>query len=669
MPAIVASAVRVIIQAAVQTGIFILLEKLLAPVIDAAKRAVKNLWNLTDEEAEDSIANEVIDALAMIGIIGVGIKTKLPTIAAEKLGFTSKGYAKRVLSKKIPTAVKGTGAKKAVDGVKSKILTATEATTAIEGAKVAKVGFKASYDLLVKTVGVTFMGFMVVGNWIDFGNWNNGAYQKSMQKFIAWITFGALVPDEDYRKSLTVSDEIFSKVYNTFKTGGALGIQDPWKAVEVPFTRDNLLDLTDQVGATLLLTDGSASAKKVLAATLPMIIFNTTADVDGAIKTSGGAIQKTTTQATSQPTTKVFTGIVSQGVVGAGLVFTARPDDLIESIDELRTAAANNLAPYLNTVLSKIVYEVKVVSSIITKDGFKQTGTTQRVQTGTYSNGQPKYKTVTNKFATLVVYAITTTGSRAKLTTIVLGPVDSAKLTVGQNDLRELETNLTKEVTTTNIKDIETVQTSEGNIVNLSDEAIEIKYTTERPWINIKGTEKGQFFIKGSDQLYGAADSGIFKSYLYPNQNKNDYPILETEEIIPFLKAIANNAYKRYKYPNFLNETGIGQNSFVWTIDNFKSFLGVEPGTVNFPLPWGSNVLNSTPVSATVPLDSSTMTSNDRVGAGATTLFEWYQTHGQPLPSISERSIIYEGMGLGSKNYYTGTSEQNTKLLNALKSS
>jgi len=81
----------------------------------------------------------------------------------------------------------------------------------------------------------------------------------------------------------------------------------------------------------------------------------------------------------------------------------------------LKQAAANNLAPYLQALLGKIVYEVKVVSSIITKDGFKQTGTTQRIQTGTFANGTPKYKTVTNKFATLIVYAITDKGSRARL--------------------------------------------------------------------------------------------------------------------------------------------------------------------------------------------------------------------------------------------------------------
>jgi hypothetical protein len=72
-------------------------------------------------------------------------------------------------------------------------------------------------------------------------------------------------------------------------------------------------------------------------------------------------------------------------------------------------------------------------------------------------------------------------------------------------------------------------------------------------------------------------------------------------------------------------------------------------------------------VPATVSVVNNTVTPNDRVGASAVTIYQWYQAQGQSLPSVSARSVIYEGFGLGSRNYYTGTSEQNTKLLSALK--
>lgn len=99
MPVIVATLIRTLIQAATTTGLFVVIEKIIGPVVDAAKKAVASTFNITEDSAADKIANELIDAFAMIGIIGISIRTKLPTIAAEKLGFTSKGYAKRVTPK------------------------------------------------------------------------------------------------------------------------------------------------------------------------------------------------------------------------------------------------------------------------------------------------------------------------------------------------------------------------------------------------------------------------------------------------------------------------------------------------------------------------------------------------------------------------------------------
>lgn len=51
----------------------------------------------------------------------------------------------------------------------------------------------------------------------------------------------------------------------------------------------------------------------------------------------------------------------------------------------------------------------------------------------------------------------------------------------------------------------------------------------------------------------------------------------------------------------------------------------------------------------------------------ANTLYDYYTGQGQKLPSIAERSKIYETSGLGSASLYTGTAEQNTALLNNLK--
>jgi hypothetical protein len=72
-------------------------------------------------------------------------------------------------------------------------------------------------------------------------------------------------------------------------------------------------------------------------------------------------------------------------------------------------------------------------------------------------------------------------------------------------------------------------------------------------------------------------------------------------------------------------------------------------------------------VNDTINSVTSASNNGNKSGLNALTLSEWYQSQGQALPSVSERSVIYERLGLGPSSFYTGTSEQNTKLLNALK--
>lgn len=555
MPVAAALFVRTLIQAAVSVGLFSLLDLIVGPLTDKAKSAVARAYGLTDEEAEDLLANEIIDAFALIGIVGITIKTKLPTVVAEKLRFTSKGYSKRPTTPKVPSSDVGSVAKVISEtGTKAAITTA-EATAAVSTIRATARGAGKAFDFLSGKLNTVFLGFLVVGGFIDFGNWETGAYSNFFQKLFATITFGLLVPNEDWRKTKTASPEVFTKVYETYKLNGAVGINDPYKLATVQFTRDNLIDLVDKVGAASLLATGNASTKDILLGTQLFIIFDPNVVNASGISATPSVPSPTVTTTTTTSTPKVFTGIVSQGVVGKGLVFESRPDDLIESKDELLQAAANNLTPYLNTLLGKIVYEVKVVPSIITKEGFKQTGTTQQIKTGTFADGSPKYKTVTNKFATLTVYALTDKGSRSKLTTIVLGPTNSAKLTINTNDLRSVETDLPSLVTTTDISAITGIETAAP--VTISTPASAGGKPTPAPVT----TSSGQ-------------------------------------------PAVASSA---------------------------------------------------------------TLPSSALLGDTATTLFEWYQAQGLALPNVATRSDLYADLGLGSKSYYTGTAEQNTKLLVALK--
>lgn len=286
-----------------------------------------------------------------------------------------------------------------------------------------------------------------------------------------------------------------------------------------------------------------------------------------------------TTKATSTPTVKVFTGIVSQGVIGTGLVFTPRQDDLIETADELKVAAVNNLSTYLNTLLGKIVYEIKIVSSVTGANGFKQTGTAQKIQTGTTKAGTPTYKTVVNKFATLIIYAVTDKGSRAKLNTIVLGPVNSAKLVIGQNDLQNLQNQLPALTTTTDVSQINTIVSNTP-----------ISVTSQTP-------------ASTTATITSMTNVPTTNTPTAPTQTTTTKPTTTTQTTAP--------------------------------------------------------TQTRTPTAPAAP--------TVKPGANATTLSDWYAANGLALPSLSARATAYQTFGLGQASYYTGTAEQNLRLLNQLK--
>jgi len=464
-------------------------------------------------------------------------------------------------------------------------------------------------SFLRKRLHDVFIAVMVAPAWLDFGNWESGAYSDFFQKVFAAITLGLIKPDEDWRKTKTASPEVFDKVYNTYKLSGAVGIEDPNKRQSVLFTRDNLIDLIDIIGAHLLLASGAASTKDVLLASQLFIVFSTPtgAPPPGASSSAGGA---GAVRAVSVAPTKVYSGILSQGTLGEGLTFIPRPDDMIESVAELQEAAQNNLAAYLMTLPGKVVYEVKIVSSVVTRDGFTQTGDMQSVLSAYKADGTPVYKRVRNKFATLSLFVMTDKGSRVKIATIILGPTDSVKLNPAPNVLRALEGAIQSSILTTDVSEIKTIATSTPVTVKPPE--------TAAPPAQKSAPEKNP--AKPTTQ--------------YSSRFNKDGTIEVTDN---------------FKVGNFS-----AAGTYRPTSSTYLKLL--SSGLVSPPLPYGSTTVSASGGGA------------GAAGASAQTLFEWYQANGQPLPSVSARSQIYEAEGLGKASLYTGTAEQNTKLLAALKS-
>lgn len=319
------------------------------------------------------------------------------------------------------------------------------------------------------------------------------------------------------------------EVFEAYQRLGAVGVVDPIAATSSNYTQSAVERAINNAAAYLISSGIVAKKKDVLSIINGWIIK---AGQTGTVVPNISVPSGSSTGSSSQ-SVKVFTGIVSQGKLGEGLAFQARQDDLIETVAELEQAANNNLAAYLIALPQRIVYEIKVVSSITTKDGFKQTGTSQTIQVGTYKDGTPKYKTIVNRFATLTLYLLSEKGIRSKITTIVLGPTNASKFNPTQQALRQLEGSIQSNIVTSDLKDVQEIKTAEQIVVS--------QPTTQTP----------------------------------VQQNK--------------------------------------------------------------------------------------------AGADAQTLSEWYTANGQKLPTVEERAPIYESYGLGKAALYTGTAEQNVKLLAALK--
>ncbi|MEK7179965.1 MAG: hypothetical protein AAB706_00660 [Patescibacteria group bacterium] len=447
--------------AAVQLGLWRLIEKYGLPLLNTGVAAIMTALGVPEDVAKDIMANKLLIAFEEVGIFAATLKTRLPIRVAEYLGFTSKGYILRTLGLTAETKI-GTTVISATSKVATTLGEVTEIAKVVSQTRSLSTSLVSTLlNHIWKFVGLSTAFFFMTAQYIDFANWQ-GPYQKVFQGLLA--KFG-LNPDTPLPKANTISPDNWKRLYSVIEELKPLGIAFPFSDKDRPYSRQALSDLVDELASNMTLQGTNPTYKNLIATLLPLIQLENRTRTNAEIDTILAKVSTTTvvqkTVSTSVPSVKVFTGIVSQGVVGAGLVFTARPDDLIESVDELTTAAVNNLAPYLSTLLRKIVYEVKVVSSVVSADGFRQTGQTQRIQTGTWKDGTPKYKTVTNKFATLIIYAVTDKGSRAKLSTIVLGPVDSAKLIVRGNELQELQNKLPALTTTTDIKEIETLVTKQ----------------------------------------------------------------------------------------------------------------------------------------------------------------------------------------------------------------
>jgi len=110
MPTAVALALRALFQIGVTLGLINLAERFVFPLINSAVVAIMKFFGVEEETAKDIMANEVIKFAEEMGIGAIALRTKIPSKIAEYLGFTTKGWSKRILTGKTVEVAEKTAA-------------------------------------------------------------------------------------------------------------------------------------------------------------------------------------------------------------------------------------------------------------------------------------------------------------------------------------------------------------------------------------------------------------------------------------------------------------------------------------------------------------------------------------------------------------------------------
>jgi len=619
MPQVIIQALRPVIIWIVQLGVTTAIVTALSSILKNIVDALAEHYDIDEDDSKIEITNKIIEIGLFIGVGSKVLSAKLGINAAKYLGFANGQLVKRVVSTKGAGRIASKGANVVVSSSILKKLGASMGK--IPGTKILMI----------------LMLLQQAGDWFFF--------KRSLLQDTVDAVFGKdniKLPGEKEAPP-GFSQTEWDGFIKSIESVGIVGLKNEAVRQSQLYSRENVVTLMFWVYGEQVKKGESTTANQLQKAIQPYLVF-------GNKPISNVFTQQPTSQkAVTYPSAKVFSGVVSQGVLGENLTFTPRENDLIEDIAELKDSAHNNLVPFITSLPRLVTYEIKVVASILTKDGFRQVGTAQRIVSGKNQDGTNRYKTVVNKFAVLDLFIKTSTGSRTKLSTIVLGPVDSVRFQVAGSDLTSIATTLQKDIFTTKLPESITSE----NIITPApvDSPVVANGNTPATATPIQqplSVIPREYFVEYDSfytrVMYILGDSIVFSpefASLIPQDEKFKFGNYggQTTEGIRRLLQMGVDASK-YPHKRFANEIN-GRIAPAISTDSFQDFF--SESVIN-----GQNT--STPaVTPELPQ--------------AKTLFDFYNAKGLPLPSIQERSKLYESLGLGVASYYVGTSEQNTKLL------
>lgn len=619
MLTILTQILRVAIMAFTSAAPLTALQQFFDGTVQKLVEAIKDEQGLTLDEAKDIVANILIELTVNSVALGVIIKTKLGARAAEYLGFKTRGFSKRKLTAKAEVAVKkmsGPWETFKKFSLFSKILS------------------------LVGILNLSVWTAKAIADIVEPGIYQTKQTNDVYEKFIGIRPY----PEKGHSlQAGNLDAEKFNEVAGSLETSGVKGIQNPKSFQTQLYSREGLADVIDYVyGRALLAGNVPNDFRQTMKLVAPYLI-------GGQTSAPATAVRGSTLPSEPVVGRKVFTGSVIQSALGSAVPFEVRPDDLIEDIEELKSAIQNNEGPWLASLPSRLIRDIKVVASVTTKDGLTKRGTAKQIIAGYLKDGTPKYRTVVNKFAVADYYVLTDTGAKTRITRIIYGPTDAVKFKPSQEDLSGLDQTLKSSLASL-------APAIAGTLASgMAVDALSGQSTTlfpapgsvPTPIISVNITKRDYFvpFDDFYDQVFYREGNTIIASPTFGSilsaeeREKIGNYGAQTSEAIARLKKLG---YPVDSYPH---------RKFHWEIDGKAAPMITAR---NFEEFFGSSISISERAAAdSLPLKA----------LEASTLFQFYNEKGEPLPPISQRGLIYESLGIGQASYYTGTAEQNMKLL------
>lgn len=498
----------------------------------------------------------------------------------------------------------------------------------------------------------------------------------------------------------------FQSLLNGFQAAGVTQVKDPTTNTLSPFSQQSLADLINVLYGRQILASSPATPTKLT----PLLSVWLTYGGKAAATTSA---PKTTATATATPAVvqktaptqiQIYTGVIAAGTLGLPQEFVARSDDMIDSIDELTAAAKNNLAAFVAALPGKFYYEVSIVPTVKTKAGTTVKGGAVQILTGYTTKGVPKYKTIYNKFAVLKVGVQDANGKSVALGTITLGPTNASQFNPTPTDLSSVNSDISANLFTSDISSVQTVIAPQGLAVATVAPANPNPPTSGSVSAGVDTTTApqsgGASFIASNVTFAIPAGGSIFITTQPHNvtpivyaRSGNIVRVLNLQTLVPTYSCGAYACYKDLS-GNEQQVSNIGQ---VW--DQGIALFEAKTGLKYYDLPQqnpadlqsafqtgpyanlpgqmtaftGASALNdfvafiqNLAPGGNIDISGNGASLTDAAKA-ATSLSAFYAAQGTPLPSIPDRAALYESHGLGAASTYTGTAEQNNRLLSVLK--